>query len=123
MAFPQIEPLSSDDADKFFGGQYSSAAVHDGMVVGLYILHPNNVGSAGHIANASYAVLKDARGLHIGEALVKDSLIQAKAPRVPHTSVQRRGGIERTCHRLIYLARFHRPRHNPRRIPQQKRSL
>lgn len=79
MAFPQIEPLSSDDAEKFFGGQYSAAAVHDGMVVGLYILRPNNVGRAGHIANASYAVSKDARGLHIGEALVKDSIIQAKA--------------------------------------------
>lgn len=25
-------------------------------VVGLYILHPNNVGRCGHICNASYAV-------------------------------------------------------------------
>ena len=27
-----------------------------GCIVGLYILHPNNVGRCGHIANASYAV-------------------------------------------------------------------
>ena len=33
----------------------------------------------GHIANASYAVDRDARGLHIGEKLVRDSVAQAKA--------------------------------------------
>ena len=48
-------------------------------VVGLYILHPNNIGRVAHIANASYAVSKDVRGLHIGEALVKDCLVQARA--------------------------------------------
>ena len=47
-------------------------------LVGLYILHPNNVGRCGHIANASYAVDSRYRGLHLGEALVKDSLEQAK---------------------------------------------
>ena len=45
-----------------------------GEVVGLYILHPNNVGRCGHICNTSYAVRSDKRGLHIGEQLVKDSL-------------------------------------------------
>lgn len=47
-------------------------------VVGLYILHPNNVGRCGHICNASYAVRKDCRGQHIGEALVKDCMEKAK---------------------------------------------
>lgn len=79
MAFPQLNPLSLEDARKFFAGQYSAVAVHEGKVVGLYILHPNNVGRVGHIANASYAVSKNVRGLHIGEALVKDCLTQAKA--------------------------------------------
>ena len=48
------------------------------MIVGLYILHPNNVGRCGHICNASYAVNKACRGKHIGEQLVKDSLLNAK---------------------------------------------
>ncbi|CUO29070.1 acetyltransferase [Clostridium disporicum] len=47
-------------------------------MLGLYILHPNNVGRCGHICNSSYAVKKDCRGLHIGEKLVIDSLEQGK---------------------------------------------
>ena len=45
--------------------------------MGLYILHPNNVGRCAHIANASYAVDKRCRGQKIGERLVKHSLSQA----------------------------------------------
>ena len=41
-------------------------------------LHPNNIGRCGHICNASYAVSSQARGLHIGEKLVSDCLIQGK---------------------------------------------
>ncbi len=44
----------------------------------MYILHPNNVGRCGHICNASYAVSSESRGLHIGEKLVQDCLMQAK---------------------------------------------
>ena len=44
-----------------------------------YILHPNNVGRCGHICNASYAVDRESRGLHIGEKLVSDCLAQGKA--------------------------------------------
>ena len=49
-------------------------AVYDGRVVGLYILHPNNVGRCGHICNASYAVEKGMTNKGIGSALVEDSL-------------------------------------------------
>ena len=49
-----------------------------GEIVGLYILHPNNIGRCGHIANASYAVKADCRGKHIGEAIVSHSLEKAK---------------------------------------------
>ena len=45
----------------------------------MYILHPNNVGRCGHIANASYAVAGAARGRHIGEALVRDCLAAGRA--------------------------------------------
>ena len=50
-----------------------------GHIYGLYILHPNNVGRCGHICNASYAVEREARGLHIGEKLVSDCLRQGRA--------------------------------------------
>lgn len=46
--------------------------------VGLYILHPNNVGRCGHIANASYAVRSDMRGKHVGRELVSDCLHRCK---------------------------------------------
>ena len=48
-----------------------------GKVLGMYILHPNNVGRCGHICNASYAVASHCRGLHIGEKLVKDCMNRA----------------------------------------------
>ena len=80
VAFPQEEPLDADAGAAFFASQsYTGVAVLDGRVAGLYILHPNNVGRCGHIANASYAVGSESRGAHIGEALVKDCLAQAKA--------------------------------------------
>ena len=78
-AFPQEEILTVDTASEFFSAQtHTAVAEEKGKVVGLYILHPNNVGRCGHIANTSYAVLSSCRGRHIGEQLVKDSLIKAK---------------------------------------------
>ena len=78
-AFPQEELLTVDTASEFFSAQTHTAVAEDnGKVVGLYILHPNNVGRCGHIANTSYAVSSSCRGRHIGELLVKDSLTKAK---------------------------------------------
>ena len=77
IAFPQVEELTSHEADAFFSDQsYTGGAGDDatGQVLGLYILHPNNVGRCGHICNTSYAVKEGVRGQHIGEQLVKDSL-------------------------------------------------
>ena len=77
-AFPQIEPLTLDTAAEFFAEQTLSVVADlDGKVFGLYILHPNNVGRCGHIANASYAVVSGSRGVGLGRALVEDSLAQA----------------------------------------------
>ena len=80
-AFPQIDELDENSAKEFFASQSYCAVAEstDGNILGLYILHPNNIGRCGHLANASYAVDADRRGLHIGEALVKDCLKQAKA--------------------------------------------
>ena len=77
IAFPQMETLSLNSAKNFFDEQtYTAIAIDEekSEVLGLYILHPNNVGRCGHICNSSYAVKKDCRGLHIGEKLVIDSL-------------------------------------------------
>ena len=71
VAFPQEEDLTPESGDAFFNAE-------SGEVVGLYILHPNNVGRCGHICNASYAVRRDIRGEHIGEKLVLDCISVAK---------------------------------------------
>ena len=81
VAFPQEDFLTEKTGLEFFAGQTYTAVAEDtetGTVLGLYILHPNNVGRCGHICNASYAVERGARGLHIGEKLVSDCLVQGK---------------------------------------------
>lgn len=80
VAFPQENELTKEDADAFFKQQSYTGVAQDldsGEIVGMYILHPNNVGRCGHICNASYAVRKEMRGEHIGEKLVKDCLRMA----------------------------------------------
>ncbi|MBP3868730.1 MAG: GNAT family N-acetyltransferase [Solobacterium sp.] len=79
VAFPQEEYLNEQTGAEFFASQsYCGVAEEKGSVVGLYILHPNNIGRCGHICNASYAVDSRKRGQHIGEQLVTDCLVQAK---------------------------------------------
>ncbi len=79
MAFPQMEKLGMESGAAFFVEQsFTGVAVEAGQVLGLYILHPNNVGRCGHIANASYAVHATCRGKGTGEALVRHSLAMAK---------------------------------------------
>ncbi len=80
MAFPQTDPLSPQEAAGFFAGQSLSAVAQgpDGAILGLYILHPNNLGRCGHIGNASYAVSRDSRGHGVGEALVRHCLASCR---------------------------------------------
>lgn len=88
-SFPQMDTLDEAEAEIFFSGQsFTGVAKLEAdtgtetdpvsEIVGLYILHPNNVGRCGHIANSSYAVKSGVRGLHIGEKLVVHSLEKAK---------------------------------------------
>lgn len=78
-AFPQEEKLTDITGERFFSSQsYTAVADDNGNILGLYILHPNNVGRCGHICNASYAVSSDFRGRHIGEKLVLDCMIQGR---------------------------------------------
>lgn len=81
-AFPQLEQLTVETGAVFFAEQTFTGIAYDtltGAVLGLYILHPNNVGRCGHISNASYAVKGDARGRGVGEALVRHCIAQGKA--------------------------------------------
>ena len=73
VAFPQEENLTEETGDAFFKEQtYTGIAVNtdNNEIVGLYILHPNNVGRCGHIANASYAVNSACRGKHISKICI-----------------------------------------------------
>ena len=79
--FPQDTEMTADAANHFFLEQTYTGIAEDTEtheILGLYILHPNNVGRCGHICNASYAVRKNIRGLYIGEKLVLDCLKMAK---------------------------------------------
>ncbi len=77
-AFPQEDILTPESGALFFSSQsYAGVAEDDGRILGLYILHPNNVGRCGHICNASYAVDSRSRGAHAGEALVRDCMERA----------------------------------------------
>ncbi len=81
IAFPQEDLLTEERGRAFFAAQTYCAVAEDiksGEILGLYILHPNNVGRCGHIANTSYAVDSRSRGMHIGEKLVLDSLLQGR---------------------------------------------
>ncbi|MCL2842217.1 MAG: GNAT family N-acetyltransferase [Oscillospiraceae bacterium] len=77
IAFPQTEPLCHEAAIALFAEQdFAGVAVcqEADEIVGLYILHPNNIGRCGHIANTSYAVRPSVRGRQIGKQLVCHSI-------------------------------------------------
>lgn len=81
IAFPQTQLLDKTSGQAFFSSQsYVGVAQNSESleILGVYILHPNNIGRCGHISNASYAVKSSARGQHVGEMLVKDCMEQAK---------------------------------------------
>ena len=77
IAFPQEECLTIDSGREFFASQSFTGVAEgdDGKIYGLYILHPNNIGRCGHISNASYAVASYARGMKIGEKLVRHCMM------------------------------------------------
>lgn len=79
VAFPQLEELDRESGLEFFHSQsFTGVCEEKGELLGLYILHPNNVGRCGHICNASYAVASKARGRGVGETLVRHCLEKAK---------------------------------------------
>lgn len=80
VSFPGDRVLSEKEAFEMFREQTSTVcAMLNGKTVGVYILHPNNIGRCGHIANASYAVRQGYRGEGIGRKMVRHCLENAKA--------------------------------------------
>lgn len=78
-AFPQEQPFSVEEGDRFFRNQTATVCAWDGTtLVGFYILHDNNVGRCSHTANASYGVAAAAQGKGVGKLLVSHSLAKAK---------------------------------------------
>lgn len=78
-SFPQNKPFSLEEADEFFKSQTRTACLFEnGKMEGIYILHPNNAGNCGHIANCSYGLTKSARGKGLGRLLVEDSITEGK---------------------------------------------
>jgi L-amino acid N-acyltransferase YncA len=53
-------------------------ALWDDKVVGTYIMRPNYSGLGSHVANCSYMVSNQARGLGVGKAMAENSLRHAK---------------------------------------------
>lgn len=80
MAFPEEEPLTLEDARIFFKEQsFTGVAEENGEILGLYVVHPNNLGRCGHIANASYGVKSGVQGKGVGKKLVIHSLDAASS--------------------------------------------
>jgi DNA-binding MarR family transcriptional regulator/L-amino acid N-acyltransferase YncA len=46
----------------------------DGQIVGMFVIRPNNPGPGSHVANASYAVRADVRGIGLGRQMGQASL-------------------------------------------------
>ncbi|WP_084116906.1 hypothetical protein [Alkalibacter saccharofermentans] len=78
-AFSQTDLMNLEEARSFFKEQtFSGVAKLLEKVIKIYILHPNNLGRCGHIANASYAGSDDIIVLGIGEKLAIHFLLTAK---------------------------------------------
>lgn len=90
-SFPQDKPFTEDEAREFFAAQsFTGVAEADGKVLGLYILHPNNAGRCGHIANASYGVASRGAGPRRGGKAGASFAGDVPGVRIRGTPVQRR---------------------------------
>ena len=78
VAFPGTELYDPERFEAMRGAQTAAPCLAvDGQLAVYYILHPNNIGRCGHVANASYAMKKEFRGRGLGKHLVSRSLEEA----------------------------------------------
>jgi ribosomal protein S18 acetylase RimI-like enzyme len=82
-------PVSRDDFAAYWlapaalavvarAGPEPARAAGSGELVGAYMMKPNGVGRAAHVANAGYIVRADRRGQGIGELLVRHSMAEGR---------------------------------------------
>lgn len=80
VAFPGEDLYTPVDFEDLLAEQSQvTCMLYDGKFAGFYILHPNNIGRCGHVANASYCIAGTARGKGGFSQLVAQSLKEAKA--------------------------------------------
>ena len=79
-SFPEDTILSEEEGIEFFATQSAIGVAEDvsGALRGLYVLRSCGIGRCGHIGTASVAVSSTARGIHIGEKLLKDCMDKAR---------------------------------------------
>ena len=63
-------------------------AEHDQIIVGTYILKPNQPGLGSHIANAAFMVAPNERGLGVGRTMGEHCLGEARRSRIPGNTIQ-----------------------------------
>mgnify|MGYP000632574826 CR=1 FL=1 len=79
-AFPGTELYEEGPFGAYLGEQTAATCLLlEGALAGYYILHPNNIGRCGHVANASYVLDRAFRGRGLGRPLVERSLEEAAA--------------------------------------------
>lgn len=73
-----FDPETSDDQLWQYwspsGSGEGFVAVHKREIVGVFVIRPNHPGPGSHVANASYAVRADVRGLGLGRRMGEASL-------------------------------------------------
>lgn len=79
--YPYSPDTSRDDAFRLWmtpPGQKTFVAEIDGVVVGTYILRPNQIGLGDHVANAGFMVGLEGRGRGVGRAMCRHAIEQAR---------------------------------------------
>jgi GNAT superfamily N-acetyltransferase len=86
-AFVYEAPFTPEQMRAYVAGYTAGfVAEHDGRIVGGYVLRPNQPGRGAHVANATYLVSPNARGLGIGRLLGEHSIAEAR--RMGFTAMQ-----------------------------------
>ena len=80
MAFPGVEELSFEEFANYMEEHtFVTVMLKDQVTAGYYAVKPNNIGRCSHTAKASYCMNPDFRGQGLSQALVEQSLQEAKA--------------------------------------------
>ncbi len=124
-AFPQEDCLTLETGAAFFAGQsYCGVACDEaGQLLGLYILHPNNVGRCGHLCNASYAVSASDRGRGVGLGAGPRLHRPGRPAGLPDPAVQRRRRDKYPGPAPLRKPGIPAARRHPRRLPFVRRKL